>query len=425
MKNIKQQLQQVFGRAFNEPMTADYIATITKHVTASTDDKLSVIVNVIPDKTYSWDVLYSLNGEVDESLYGLLIDLDVEEEEKKELTKNLQNKYKKVTNKLENVFKQEDVYEAITKRRKQMKINEDNVEYFLDKYKYKMRGSSKEVAMGWVDGIGELSKKEREEIKRKIIVKYFENQNYSFKKFLKEDNQKLKRPKSGTAKYVWETFKEAKLITIKGAQALLGATNESIELIKNAFNKREANLKRMVELQAIADEYKKLKDDNKTINTTIDEASEKLLNEIQESTDIGYNSAIEIGDSVYISMSLLRKDKMTAKMFTDKLMKHFEKDEKLAQEIQDVYNTLKYELDNALNVKRDKRREKETKKYKTEVAKKGLKITDDRYIDEGIISDSWKWLKSLVSSFVDKLKSWTGFAESTKNDFINTLKNLK
>ena len=372
MKNIKQKLQQTFRKAFKEPMTADYIGTITKRVTASTDDKISVQVNVIPDKTYSWDVLYGLNGELDESLYDLLIDLEVDDEEKEKLTKEIQNKYKKVTNMLEDVFKQEGVYESTTKRRTRMKKN-----------------------------------------------------TYSFRKFLKEDNQKLKRPKSGTAKYVWETFKEAKLITIKGAQTLLGVANENIELIKNSFNKREANLKRMVELQAIADEYKKLKDENQTINTTVDEASKNLLNEIQESTDIGYDSAIEIGDSVYVSMSLLKKKAMSASMFTEKLLKHFEKDEKLAQEIQDVYNTLKYELDNALNVKRDKRRKAETKKYTTDVAKKGLKMTDDRYIDEGIISDSWNWLKSLATSFVNKLKSWAGFAESTKNDFVNSLKNLK
>jgi hypothetical protein len=44
----------------------------------------------------------------------------------------------------------------------------NQVAFFVQKFKDKMKGSNTEDAMKWVDGIGEISKKEKDEIKKKI-----------------------------------------------------------------------------------------------------------------------------------------------------------------------------------------------------------------------------------------------------------------
>lgn len=48
------------------------------------------------------------------------------------------------------------------------RILEDNVSFFIDKFKRKMRGSSKGEAAEWIDGIGEINDDEKRKIWKKI-----------------------------------------------------------------------------------------------------------------------------------------------------------------------------------------------------------------------------------------------------------------
>jgi len=50
------------------------------------------------------------------------------------------------------------------------KVNKKQINYYINKWKTKMKGSTVDVAKGWVKGIGELNPKEKEILIKQIIL---------------------------------------------------------------------------------------------------------------------------------------------------------------------------------------------------------------------------------------------------------------